>query len=255
MEQSTAEPTEKKRQAAAVQRTDFWISVMVLAFVVDFFITVAALCYGIITTPPRQSGEAVRLVFPWMGWLAAMLAAPAIIIGLAQLVAGRDGQEASPQSEREEAWAGKLPPKALRLYRFFKDAPLFVISLAFIILGATLATIDSAFTFISGVTLALIPYAPYFIGGITIFAVAIAGLTAWFRYKNNQLMAEYAFRRDVLEKTGIIIVDSSGKSVLPPGRDAGGYSIGRITASDGKEGPIVEAEPVKALPSAEDKKE
>ena len=248
------EPAAGKRRMQAVQRADFWFSVMVLVFVVEFFITVAALCYGIITTPPRKSGEAVRLVFPWVGWLAAMLTAPAILAGLAQLVAGRGDTDASPQALREEAWAGKLPPKALQLYRFFKNAPLFVISLAFIILGATLVTIDSALAFVSGIALALIPYAPYFIGGVTVFAVAIAGLSAWFRHKNNQLMAEYAFRREVLEKTGVILVDNKGKAVLPPGSGAEGYSIGRISASGSADGPIVDAEPLKALPVGEETK-
>ncbi len=239
-----------KPERKAVPRTDFWFSIMVLAFVVDFFITVAALCYGIITTPPRKSGEAVRLAFPWMGWLAAMLAAPAAIIGLAQWAEGREGNAAPPQPEQNDAFADQLSGKALRLYRFVKAVPLFVVSLALIGLSATLVTIDSAFGMLTAIAGSLVPYLPYLIGGATVVAVAIAALAVWFRYKNNQLMTEYAFRREVLEKTGVIL--TGDKAILPPGHAANQYTVDRIAGSD-PGGLIVEAEPLRALPDIPDK--
>ncbi len=237
-----------KKTAPPVRQSDFWISILVLAFVVDFFITVAAVCYGIVVTPPRGSGEMVRLAFPWMGWLAAVLAAPALLIALARLMAPQgDAQEAG--DARDEAWARRLPAKALRLYRIVKDAPLFVVCLALLLLGATLITVDSAFSLISGVAFALAPYLPYFIGAFTVLAVSIAGFAAYFRYKNNKLAAEYTFRREVLQKTGVILVDPKESVLLPPGSREG-YAIGRIAAS-GEEGLVVETAQLKALPGPE----
>ncbi len=206
---------------------DFWMSVLVLVFVVEFFITVAALCWGIITTPPRQE-DGVRLAFPWMGWAASMLIAPAGIIGLAYVLAGRDMPGQDRDAAREQTWARQLPERALRLYGIARNAPLFVVCIALLALGATILAIDSAFSLITSVALALVPYAPYFIGCLTLFAIAMAVLMAWFRYKHNKLMADYAFRREVLERTGIILVDSGGKALLPPDGRADGYALGRI---------------------------
>lgn len=239
-----AKKDNRDHQAFAVQRKDFWVSVIVAVLVIEFFITVAALCYGIITSPPRHSGEAFRLVFPWMGWMASMLIAPAVIIGLIHLVTGKE-RWAQAHPEREEAWASHLPKRMYRLYRLIKDAPLFVVSLAFIALGATLFTIDGALTVIGDIAQSLIPYTPYFIGGIVGFVTIMAALWALFRYKNNRLQAEYAFRREVLEKTGVILIDKKEQAVLPSGDNADAFSGVRYLDA----GPGGKARQIKALPS------
>lgn len=238
------------QQAFAVQRKDFWVSVLVAVLVIEFFITVAALCYGIITSPPRHTEEAFRLVFPWMGWLASILIAPAVIVGLIHLVTGQE-RWAHTQSEREEAWASHLPKRMYRLYRLIKDAPLFMVSLAFIALGATLFTIDGALTVIGDIARSLIPYTPYFIGGSVGFVTVIAILLALFRYKNNKLQAEYAFRREVLEKTGVILIDKKSQAILPSKSRADAYSVARFI-DVGSAGDIGESGQMKALPGVEE---
>lgn len=243
-------PTQKAAPASPVRRSEYWMSVTIMVFVAAFFITVAAICYGIIVTPPKPGGGTPKLAFPWIGWFTAMLVSPAVILGFAQYIAGKTpvAGEEGEDGGKETAWAGQLPARALRVYRLLKDAPLFMVCFALIALGATLLVIDGAFGLVAGVLGALVPYAPYFIGGVTFFAVAVAGLMAYFRHANNKLMAEYAFRREVLEKTGVILLNEKGKALLPPkgGRDK--YAIGSIADVTGESGPLLEAEPVKALP-------
>lgn len=245
-------------RAAPVRRSDYWISVVMLLFVAEFFIGIIALCYGIITTPPSGAGGVVRIQFPWMGWLAAAVMAPAVILGFAQVVArksgqgelreglgsedGREGSAAGDVPESEAAWAERLPERALKVYRFIKDAPLFMISAALVGLGATLLVIDGAFSLVQGLLVALMPYLPYFIGGATAFAIAVAALMAWFKHKNNQLAAEYAFRREVLEKTGVILI-SGNKALLPP-ENGGKYSVGVLPSGKDTEVALLEASPV-----------
>lgn len=216
---------------AEARRRDFWMSILVLILVIEFFISVAALCYGIITTPPRVPGKAFSLAFPWLGWFAAMIIAPALLAGLARLLTDQEEVNRPAETAREKEWSGQLPPKARRIYRLIKGAPLLVVCLAFVALGATVLTIDSAFELIRGVALALIPYAPYFIGGITVLAVAVATLMAWFRYKNNKLAAEYAFKHEVLEKTGIVLMDDE-RALLPQANGRAGYTLIRLPSSD-----------------------
>lgn len=235
----------------SVRRSDYWTSVVILVFVAAFFISVAAVCYGIITTPPAAPGVIRQIAFPWISWLAAILTASAVILGFAQYIANkRAPEEAANAAEaaHEQAWASALPGKALGVYRIVRDAPLFVVCAALVILGATLLVIDGAFALVSGIILALVPYAPYFIGGITLFAVAIAAIMAWFRHASNRLAAEYAFRREVMERTGVILLDTTGKAVLPPGTDRGSYAIGQIQDITAEPGPLPQASPVKALP-------
>ena len=242
--------TKNNDGARPVRRSDYWASVLVLAFVSAFFITVAAVCYGIIVTPPPAPGTIPSMAFPWIGWFAALLVSTALIVGFAQYMAGKTRSGDTADDTAEKAWASQLPDKALRLYQIIRDAPLFVVCFALIALGATLLAIDGAFALISGIVLALVPYAPYFIGGITAFAITIAVLMAWFRHANNRLAAEYAFRREVMEKTGVILLNDKGKAILPPGGDRDKYAIGSIAEIPEGTGPVLEATPLQALPQA-----
>ncbi|MCC8194383.1 MAG: hypothetical protein LIP28_07035 [Deltaproteobacteria bacterium] len=231
-----------------VRRSEYWTSVVVLVFVAAFFITIAALCYGIIATPSPRPGTIPTMAFPWIGWFAALLVVTAVILGFAQYMAGKHEAGEGPDPSAENAWASQLPDKALRVYRIIKDAPLFMICFALVALGATLLVIDGAFALASGIVLALLPYVPYFIGGITAFAIAMAALMAWFRHASNRLAAEYAFRREVMEKTGVILLDDKGKAILPPGGDRDRYAIGSVEEPTDASGPLIEAVPVIVLP-------
>jgi hypothetical protein len=71
---------------------------------------------------------------------------------------------------------------------------------------------------------------------------------AYFRHAGNKLAAEYAFRREVLEKTSVILLNEKGKAILPPGGDRDKYAIGSIAEITGATDPVIEATPVKALP-------
>jgi len=241
---------ENNDKARPIRRSDYWTSVLVLAFVAAFFITVVAVCYSIIVTPPPAPGTIPSMAFPWIGWFAALLVSTALIVGFAQYMARKTQPEDAADDTAEKAWANQLPDKALHLYQAIRDAPLFVVCFALIALGATLLAIDGAFTLISGIVLALIPYAPYFIGGVTAFAITIAGLMAWFRHANNRLAAEYAFRREVMEKTGIILLNDKGKAILPPGGSRDKYAIGSIAEIPEGIGPVFEATPIQSLPQA-----
>lgn len=239
----------KTKQAEPVRRSEYWTSVVILVFVAVFFISIAAVCYGIIVTPPAAPGTIPTMRFPWIGWFAGVLVSTASILGFAQYTAGKNSGEVDDEAER--AWASQLSGTAEKAYRIIKDAPLFMVCFALIALGATILVIDGAFGLVSGIVLALVPYAPYFIGGVTAFAIAIAGLMAWFRHANNKLAAEYAFRREVMEKTGVILLDAKGKAILPPGGERDRYAIGSIEDIAADSGPLIEAEPIRALPQGE----
>lgn len=199
--------------SALARRQELWLYVSVAIVAVELLVTVVALCYGIITAPP-QTGDGFRLAFPWLSWIAAMIIAPALIIVTVHLAAGGLVGNRERSAEEDAAWQAQLPERIQRLYLILKGAPAIVLLIALILGGATLATIDGALTALGHAASALLPYLPYFIGGFVLLAGAITGAMAWFRYKNNRLQAEYAFRREVFERSGVIIVDK-GSVALP----------------------------------------
>ena len=206
-------PTIPPPSPALARRQELWLYVSVAIVAVELLVTVVALCYGIITAPP-QTDDGFRLAFPWISWIAAMVVAPALIVVIVHMAAGGLVGNRERSAEEDAAWQAQLPERIQRLYTIMKGAPAIVLLLALILGGLTLATIDGALNALGHAASALLPYLPYFIGGFVLLAGAITGAMAWFRYKNNRLQAEYAFRREVFERSGVIIVDK-GSVALP----------------------------------------
>ena len=103
-----------------------------------------------------------------------------------------------------------------RIYRVIKGAPVVVVLLGIVLLGAALMTLDGARAALTGLAASLEPYIPHIAIGIAITLCVFILAAVWLSYRTRRLMAEYAFRREILEKTGVIIVDK-GSTPLPPG--------------------------------------
>lgn len=242
-----------KAQNIHAHKGELWGSVLVLAFVSAFFITIIAVCYGVIVSPRTVPGVIPTIAFPWLGWFVALCVSTALILGFGQFIARKNlDAEEDKIDQAELNWASQLPQRAQRIYRFIKDAPLIMVCTGLILLGATLLVIDGAFSLVLGVLQSLMPYLPFIIGGLALFSISIAAIMAWSRHAEKKLMAEYAFRREVLEKTGVILLNDKGKAVLPPGEGRTGYATVTIDAGAPEEGPLLEAEIIQALPAGEE---
>jgi hypothetical protein len=118
--------------------------------------------------------------------------------------------------EDDEAWQEKLPDRIRRVYSLIQGAPVVVLLLGVILLGALLFFVDGALGILMRLAQTIEHYLPWIIGGAA--GIACVGIAArhWFGYCSKKIAEEYAFRREVLEKTGVIIVDR-GSMPLPPG--------------------------------------
>jgi len=193
----------------------FYLSMAIIF--VELLITLVALCYGIVTATPPAGGGVPQFNFPWLTYFIALAVAPAALllmvhltgVGLFRSLRGHDA---------DEAWQEKLPDRIRRVYSLIQGAPLVVLLLGVILLGALLFFVDGALSILMRMAHAIERYLPWIIGGMAV--IASVGVTAkyWFGYRSKRIAEEYAFRRDVLEKTGVIIVDK-GSMPLPPGDD------------------------------------
>jgi len=232
-EPDTAPETETKRQEAAPsgsttakakklaarfserQSKDMVLYLSMAIIFVELLITLVALCYGIVTARPSASGGPPQFNFPWVAYLIALGVAPAVLllmvhltgIGLFRSLRGHDD---------DDAWQEKLPDRIRRVYVLIQGAPVVVVLLGVILLGALLFFVDGALGILIRMAKTIEQYLPWIIGGIA--GISCVGVTAryWFGYRSRRIAEEYAFRREVLEKTGVIIVDK-GSMPLPPG--------------------------------------
>jgi hypothetical protein len=184
---------------------------------VELLITLAALCYGIVTARPPTNGGTPQFNFPWLTYFIALAVAPAALLLMVHLT-GVGLFRSLRGHEDDEAWQKKLPDRIRRVYSLIQGAPVVVLLFGVILLGALLFFVDGALGILMRLAQTIEQYLPWIIGGIT--GAVCVGVTAkyWFGYRSKRVAEEYAFRREVLEKTGVIIVDK-GSMPLPPGDD------------------------------------
>jgi hypothetical protein len=163
---------------------------------------------------PDASGQRV-FSFPWLIWGALSLIVPTLVLLLVHSAdVGLFRAPAGACSEQE--WQLLLPVRMQKLYRVIKGAPVAVVLVMLVGLGAAMLTLDGALAAMRGLGEALAPHVPYIVGGVASVAVVLIVAVAWLNFRSRRLIAEYEFRREVLEKTGVIIVDK-GSVALPLG--------------------------------------
>lgn len=195
------------------QRRELWLYIAVSIVAVEVLIAVGAVLYSFITAPPK--GADAPFVFPWMSWGAVAAIVPALMLLLVHLAdVGLFRAPGGAASEQE--WQKLLPERIQKIYRIVKGAPAVAVLVGVVLLGAALLTLDGALAALQRFGSALLPYLPHIIGGIAGIVVVAILTVAWLNYRTRRLIAEYEFRREVLEKTGVIIVDK-GSTALPPG--------------------------------------
>ncbi len=236
-ENNNREKTTPPRPALAEkQRRELWLYLAVSIVAVELLLTVGAVFYGFMSM-----GSDRRFVFPWLSWAAAALVCPSLILLLAHFAdVGLFRPPGGAASEQE--WQRHLPERMQRLYRIIKGAPVIVVLLGIVLLGAALMTLDGALSALMRLGSALVPYIPHIVAGVAVFACAIVLAAVWLSYRTRRLMAEYDFRREVLEKTGVIIVDKGSVPLPPGGVGASPYAPYALEAGQ---------EQTRALPEAE----
>lgn len=220
------------------QRRELWLYIAVSIAAVEFLIAVGAVFYGFMAYNPG-SGQA--FAFPWISWGAIAVMAPTLILLLvhfADVGLFRPAGGASSESE----WQERLPSRLQRIYSIIKGAPVVAVLLCIILLGFALMTLDGALSALMRFGNVLVPYIPHIAGAIVLLTAIFMGASAWLSYRTRRIMAEYEFRREVLAKTGVIIVDK-GSTPLPPG---GTGDIPYAIAESGDSAHVH-----RALPSAE----
>ncbi len=196
------------------QRGELWTYIAVSIAAVELLIAGGALLFGFMGASGDLSGS--RLIpFPWISWAAVSLLAPALIL-LAVHLADVGLFRAPDGAASEQEWQKHLPERLQKIYRIVKGAPVAVILLGVALFGVGVLTLDGAFSALQRFAAALAPHVPALVGGIAAVLCIIIIAVVWLHYRTRRLIAEYEFRREVLEKTGVIIVDK-GSVPLPPG--------------------------------------
>ena len=107
-----------------------------------------------------------------------------------------------------------MPERAKRFYAAVRHAPAIVVLGALLALGAALFFIDGAFRLLVDFGSALAPHIPWLAGACCGLLAFCFAARAFLAYQRRKLELEHEWRREVLEKTGLII--TSKREALDP---------------------------------------
>lgn len=219
-----AEAAGRAREQAAASVSSVWMEsqhkdlifyLAVAIFMLELIVGGVAFFYGLIHATPDPLGGPPKFQFPWLAYLLAAVLAPAALLLIVHLAGVGLFRSINKDREQDEAWRQDLPERMRKVFAIIQGAPTVVLLVGLMLLGAALFYIDGAMNALFRLGAAAEPYLPWIIAGVVLsWCVAFVGRT-WLRYRSRRLEEEYAFRREVFEKTGMVIVER-GAMQLPP---------------------------------------
>ena len=220
---------------SAGERRDTLFYLLVAVLFVEMIVGGVCFFYGLMHAAPQTPGGPPVARFPWLVWALASVLAPVALL----LVVHLTGRWLSHTLDGErEGEAGNLeseavPERLRHFYAMVRSAPTVVLLLGILLLGAGLFFVDGAFSALASLGGALMPYIPWIAGSATGLLAVCFLIQRWFAYRQRRMEQEYAFRREVLERTGIVLVD---KGCVP------------LPSNERQRAMLVSAESAKALP-------
>ncbi|MDR3358019.1 MAG: hypothetical protein LBN96_04030 [Desulfovibrio sp.] len=170
-----------------------------------------AFFYGVIHAVPLTPGGPPMARFPWLGWAVAAVLAP---VGLL-LVVHLTGLWLSRALRRDQEAGGEtgvLPERLQRFYAILRNTPTIVLLTGMLLLGAGLFFVDGAISGLISLGGRLLDYTHWIVGSTAALLAGCYITHRVFVYRHQRMEREYAYRREVLERTGIVLAD---KNCLP----------------------------------------
>lgn len=198
------------------EHRDTMLYLLVAVLIIEMVVGGVSLFYGLIHSIPDPNGGpgSPRIAqFPWLAWAVASVTAPVAFLLVVHL-AGRFIFRTMEREERDYGDGqehGETPEKMRRFYAIVRSAPTVVLLLGILLLGAAIFFIDG----ITGELLRLVhtlasslgTHLPWVVGSFAGLILLLYLLNRFFAFRQAKLEHEYAFRREIFEKTGLVLVD------------------------------------------------
>ena len=223
---------------------DALIYLMVAIFFIEMIVGGISFFYGVMHAAPDVPGGPPLARFPWFGWAVAAVLAPVGLILIVHLsgtwvsryLGREDGMQGGRGNDGQPLDDEQVPERLRRFYAIIRNTPTVVLLLGIMLLGAGLFFVDGAFSAMVRLGGALAEYIPWIAGSLAALVAVCYLVHRWFVYRHHRMQQEYAYRREVLERTGIVLVD---KGCIPlPQNEVQRLALG---------GQVVEAQALPAL--------
>lgn len=186
---------------------------------VEFAVTIAAVCYGIINSQKLPDGT-IQFRFPWIPYGVALILAPVAIMFVVNIIGMGFTRFFKGEPAMDEEHLRYMPERLRRLVSLSRGLPTVILLGGMILLGVALYYLDAVIQMLLRIGDHVEVIAPWVMLGLVAAWCLSYLVRMWFLYKTRRMQEEYAFRREVLERTGIVIVDGR-KHIAADGRVIG----------------------------------
>lgn len=214
----TAMPLSEKDQKA------LFLNVTIGIVLLELAVTVGAVVFSI-ANAERVAPGVVRFNFPWIGYLVTVTLVPVLVMLVLHLVSlglsRTIGREEAPTPEAEAV----MGTRAAKFYALVRGAPTVILFAGFVLMGAAVYYLDGVMALLLKLGDSFQTVAIWAVGALGVAFCVNAVARAVLAYKTRQLEVEYAFRREVFERTGTILMStkqvalpssSLAQTALPP---------------------------------------
>ena len=187
------------------ERKSLFLYVVIAIVLLEMAVTVGAIVYSI-ANAERSAPGVMRFNFPWIGYLVTVTLVPVLVMLILHLVSlgmnrglrdSGGGQEHAP-----------LEGRAATFFALVRGAPTVILFAAFVLMGAAVYYLDGVMALLLKLGDSFAEVAIWVVGALALASCVSIVARAVFAYKSKQMEAEYAFRREVLAKTGTILLDT-----------------------------------------------
>lgn len=221
-------PSGKNLPWYAGEHKDALFYLLIAILFLEMAVGSAAFFYGIMHAAPETPGGPPMARFPWLAWIISATLAPVGVLLIAHLAASwlSRSTDANPgKTDAEESSSEELSPGLRRFYASVRHAPTVVVLTSLLLLGCALFFIDGALGMLANLGSALAPHIPWLAGSCAALLAICFLAHAILVYRQRKMESEYAWRREVLEKTGLVLLDknhaalpsAASKDIMAPG--------------------------------------
>ncbi len=170
----------------------------------ELAVTVGAIIISITNAQPSSTGGVPHFQFPWIGYLVAVIMVPVLAMLLINLVSlgfsrGARGGETDLEG---------VPQRMQTFYALVRGAPTVILFAGFVLMCAAIYYLDGVMSLLLKLGENFHLVAIWIVAGFAAAWIVSYVVRAWMHYKTKQMEAEYAFRHQVLERTGMVILDT-----------------------------------------------
>ena len=192
------------KQFTEKEQKTLFLYLVIGIVLMELAVTVGAIIISITNAQPSSSGVP-HFQFPWIGYLVAVVMVPVLAMLLVNLVSlgfsrgARGGEDVNLEG---------VPQRMQTFYALVRGAPTVILFAGFVLMCAAIYYLDGVMSLLLKLGENFHLVAIWVVGGFAVAWMVSYVVRAWMHYKTKQMEAEYAFRHEVRERTGMVILDT-----------------------------------------------